>query len=86
MKSIETKYMDERDSLFRSLHNLDRRSFELNYENNILFQHAGLAAEVLERQADYIADSHQVTLEEVKGWSTWRRLWNNTIAMIGPVL
>ena len=27
MKSIETKYMEERDSLFRSLHGLDRRSF-----------------------------------------------------------
>ena len=27
MKSIETKHMEERESLFRSLHNLDRRSF-----------------------------------------------------------
>ena len=27
MKSIETKYMEERESLLRSLHNLDRRSF-----------------------------------------------------------
>ena len=26
-KSVETKYMEERDSLYRSLHNLDRRSF-----------------------------------------------------------
>jgi Icc protein len=27
MKSIETKYMEERDGLFRALHNLDRRAF-----------------------------------------------------------
>jgi 3',5'-cyclic-AMP phosphodiesterase len=27
MKSVETKYMEERASLFRSLHNLDRRAF-----------------------------------------------------------
>jgi len=66
--------------------NLDRRSFELNYENNILFQHEALAQAVLARQEEYIADSHRVTIEEVEAWSVWRRLWNNTIAMIGPVL
>jgi hypothetical protein len=27
IKSVETKYMDERDALMRSLMNLDRRSF-----------------------------------------------------------
>ena len=35
--------------------NIDRRSFELNFENNILFVDAGLTAQVRERQATYIA-------------------------------
>lgn len=66
--------------------NMDRRSFELNYENNILFHDRSLTAEMRQRQESYIAKSHPVTLEMVENW-TWRhRLWNNAIAMLGPVL
>lgn len=66
--------------------NLDRRSFELNYENNILFCDAKLTAELEARQQTYIASSKAVTPEEVGSWPLWRRLWNNAIAMLGPVL
>lgn len=66
--------------------NMDRRSFDLNYENNILFYHPALTAEVRRRQQDYLARSHRVTREMVDAWSTPRRLWNNSIAMIGPLL
>jgi cardiolipin synthase len=66
--------------------NLDRRSFELNYENNILFCDAKLTAELEARQRSYIASSKRMTLEEVAAWPLWRRLWNNAIAMLGPVL
>lgn len=66
--------------------NLDRRSFELNYENNILFYDKALSAALLARQEEYIADSHEITLEDVRNWSVWRRLWYNSIAMMGPVL
>lgn len=66
--------------------NMDRRSFELNYENNILFYDRALTAVVGERQTAYIAKSRPVSLEIVDAW-TWRqRLWNNTIAVLGPVL
>jgi cardiolipin synthase len=66
--------------------NMDRRSFELNYENNILFYDPALTAEMRRRQQSYIAKSHPVTSEMVAGW-TWRnRLRNNVIAMLGPVL
>ena len=66
--------------------NMDRRSFELNYENNILFYDPALTADMRRRQQSYIAKSHPVTSEMVAGW-TWRdRLWNNAIAMLGPVL
>jgi len=66
--------------------NMDRRSFELNYENNILFYDRSLTADVRQRQDDYIAKSRPVTYEMVANWTWHRRLWNNAIAMLGPVL
>jgi cardiolipin synthase len=41
--------------------NMDRRSFELNYENNSPFCDAALTAVVRQRQQDYIARSRPVT-------------------------
>jgi cardiolipin synthase len=66
--------------------NMDRRSFELNYENNILFYDRALTANVRQRQLDYLARSHPVDQQVVAAWPMKRRLWNNTIAMLGPLL
>jgi len=66
--------------------NMDRRSFDLNYENNILLQDAEMTARMRERQNQYLASSRPVTLEDVNAWSLPRRFWNNFVAMIGPVL
>jgi cardiolipin synthase len=66
--------------------NMDRRSFELNYENNILFYDPAMTAEVCRRQATYMAKSRSVTAEMLAQWSLARRFWNNAIAMLGPVL
>ena len=66
--------------------NMDRRSFELNYENNILFYDPALTGAVRERQQEYIARSNPVTQEAVAAWPMSRRLWNNLIATLGPVL
>ena len=66
--------------------NMDRRSFDLNYENNILISDRETTAAMLTRQRFYLESSHPVTLEDVKSWSLIRRLWNNTIGMLGPVL
>jgi cardiolipin synthase len=66
--------------------NMDRRSFDLNYENNILFCDTRLTTDVHRRQQEYIAQSNEVTLDDVANWSINRRLWNNSIAMLGPVL
>ena len=63
--------------------NMDRRSFDLNYENNILFYDPTLTAEVRRRQDAYLASSHPVTAEMVGQWPMTRRLWNNTIADAG---
>jgi len=66
--------------------NLDRRSFELNFENNILFADPAFAAAVRERQAEYLADSDRVTAEEVARVGIGRRLWQNLLATMSPVL
>ncbi len=66
--------------------NMDRRSFELNYENNILLEDINLTNAVRERQESYLAQSNEVTLAMVGQWSITRRLWNNTIGMLGPIL
>ena len=66
--------------------NIDRRSFQLNYENNILLHDRQLADDLRGRQEEYLARSREVLLDEVMHWSRRRRIWNNTIAMFGPVL
>ncbi len=66
--------------------NMDRRSFDLNYENNILLCDAALTAEMRRRQGEYLAQSREVTAEMVGHWPITRQLWNNAIAMLGPVL
>jgi len=66
--------------------NMDRRSFDLNYENNILFYDAELTAAVRERQSQYMASSAAVTREMVASWPVRRRIWNNILAMLGPIL
>jgi len=66
--------------------NMDRRSFELNYENNILYHDHEMTAVMQKRQEQYLASSVPVMLEEVRAWPFIRRLWNNTIAIFGPLL
>ncbi len=66
--------------------NMDRRSFDLNYENNILFYDPGMTDTVRKRQHEYLARSHPVTKEAVAAWPASRRLWNNLIATLGPLL
>jgi cardiolipin synthase len=81
----KTLTMDGRICMIGSA-NLDRRSFDLNYENNILNQSEELTAAVRARQDAYIAASREVTTAEVEAWSAGRRIWNNAVAMFGPIL
>ena len=66
--------------------NLDRRSFELNFENNILFADPAFAEAVRDRQAEYLADSDRVSEETVAAFGIGRRLWQNLLATMSPVL
>jgi cardiolipin synthase len=66
--------------------NMDRRSFDLNYENNILFVDCQLTAALYERQQQYLASARRVTVEQVNAWTLPHRLWNNAVALFGPIL
>ncbi|MFZ5963050.1 cardiolipin synthase [Thalassococcus sp. BH17M4-6] len=66
--------------------NLDLRSFDLNYENNILLQDTDTTAAIHERQQHYLSRSDPVALAQVLAWPYRRRIWNNAVGTIGPVL
>jgi cardiolipin synthase len=66
--------------------NLDRRSFELNFENNILFADEDFARVVRKRQEQFIADCNEVTIADVERFSLSQRLWQNSLAMLSPIL
>lgn len=66
--------------------NLDLRSFDLNYENDILLRDDEMTQLIYDRQQEYVAQSDSVTMDDVHAWSYPRRIWNNVIATIGPIL
>lgn len=65
--------------------NMDRRSLELNYENNILVYDPGLTEAMRTRQREYLERSREVTVGQVARWSMPRKLINNTVAILGPL-
>ena len=74
------------DCLLVGSANLDRRSFELNFENLLLVADPATTRLVRERQSEYLAACRQVTLAEVARWSLPKRLLYNVAAIISPVL
>ncbi len=66
--------------------NLDRRSFELNYEVNMAIFDPDLVGQLDARQASYVARARPITLDQVRGWSLLRRLRNNLMALAAPLL
>jgi len=66
--------------------NMDRRSFDLNYENNILLRDRTVTGQLMQRQQEFLADCRQIGAQEVDGWGWSKRLLNNTLAIVGPVL
>lgn len=66
--------------------NMDRRSLELNYENNLLIADAAVTHTIHERQLGYLSVSEPVQLEAVRAWPLRERLVQNVINMMAPVL
>ena len=81
----KTMVVDGRVGLIGSA-NLDRRSFELNFENNILFDDTSFACELRARQDAYLAQCDRVTREEVERYGIALRLWQNLLATLSPML
>ena len=81
----KTLTIDDKISLVGST-NLDLRSFDLNYENNVIFYDEDLTKQIVERQHSYIMDSREVTHYEVKKWPIYYRIWINIVSTMGPVL
>jgi cardiolipin synthase len=81
----KTMVVDGRIGLIGSA-NLDRRSFELNFENNIMFADSAFAAMVRARQDDYLAQSDPVTGQDVADYGIGARLWQNLMATVSPIL
>jgi cardiolipin synthase len=81
----KTMVVDGRVGLIGSA-NLDRRSFELNFENNILFEDVDFAGAVRARQDEYLAECDRVTREDVDQYGLGLRLWQNLLATLSPML
>ena len=74
------------EAAFIGSSNLDIRSFDLNFENDILLRDAPLAGAIRERQMQYLASSTIVDPAAVVAWSLPRRIWLNAFAVVGPLL
>jgi cardiolipin synthase len=66
--------------------NMDRRSLQLNFENNLLVDDAVVAAAVRQRQLKYLSASRPVALDSVRAWPFRVRLMHDAVGMMAPVL
>ena len=66
--------------------NMDIRSFDLNFENDVLLRDGRLVADIRDRQLEYLAASTLVDPEYVRSWPLVRHIWLNAFSTFGPVL
>jgi len=66
--------------------NMDRRSMQLNFENNLLVADEEVTAAIRSRQQAYLSVSHPVALDTVRAWPFHTRLVQNAVGMMAPVL
>jgi cardiolipin synthase len=81
----KTVTVDGQVSLIGSA-NMDCRSFALNFESNILLSDVETTSALRARQIGYLSDSTLITAQAVAAWPWHRQLWNNAMAILGPVL
>jgi cardiolipin synthase len=80
----KTLVADKAVSLIGSA-NMDRRSLELNFENNILLYSTVVSGQIRQRQRKYLADSIEITRVDVENRSFLRRLIGNVMTMVSAV-
>lgn len=81
----KTVTIDDRISMLGTV-NMDRRSFAINFELSVFFYDRLTCARLRDVQARYVVDS--VSLEET-GWhrrSRWRKLAENSVQLLAPLL
>jgi len=66
--------------------NMDRRSLQLNFENNLLICDRETTMTIRHRQSTYLAVSRRITPEAVRGWTFRTRLAQNAVGMMSPIL
>ncbi len=65
--------------------NMDRRSLELNFENNILFHDPRAVGVLSERQQSYLAQSRLVSPAEIAARPARRRALENLATLLSPI-
>lgn len=66
--------------------NLDRRSFDLNYENSMMLVDRATVGELVAKQEVFLNASLPVDRKKVAGWSVPRRVLINSVGMMAPLL
>ena len=66
--------------------NMDRRSLELNFENNMLVADRAVVQAIRARQLGYMSVSRTLDADAVKAWPYRQRLLQNAIGMMAPLL
>ena len=80
----KTMVVDDRLAMIGSS-NMDRRSLDLNYENNVLMESRDLAAQIRARQDRWLANAVEVDRESARNRALWRRFADNLLTMVAPV-
>ena len=65
--------------------NMDRRSLELNFENNILLHSPHTAALIRTRQDSYLAKATAVTAQDLQRRPKWQILLQNFLTIFEPI-
>lgn len=65
--------------------NMDRRSLDLNFENNILFESADLAAQLGERQHRWLGDANEIDRNSATSRPMPRRFVDNLLTMVSAL-
>ena len=66
--------------------NLDRRSFDLNFENSMMLQGLDVVGEIRAQQERFLQSSEQVMRDDVVAWTRLRRLVINGMGTLAPLL
>jgi len=66
--------------------NMDRRSLDLNYENNVLLYDVTLVQQIRQRQDAWLTQSDAVEPARVLGRPLLRRLADNAATVVGPLM